>query len=154
MPINDYDGNRALSNVTSIAGGDPNTGEMRRRYNFADKFSELAIDQTPFFRMVSKIGKKPTDDPQFKYTEKRQSWMKRYAYCIAAGTDTSANNGVPAGLLDGDLDTGETFLYMATDYLSHGNVQNVIGQTGNLVGGAGTRPEFYLENQERSILVI
>jgi len=147
MSVLNYDNNQVLSDVTGIAGGDPNTGEMRRKYNFSAQFSELAIDQTPFFRMVSKIGKKPTDDPQFKFTEKRQSWMKRYAYCIAAGVDTPADAGDVAGLLDGDLDAAEVFLYMATDYLSHGNIQNVIGQTGNLIGGAGTRPEFYLPNQ-------
>jgi len=71
--LSNYDGPRVLSNVTGIAGGDAdgNTGEMRRKYNFAEQFTELSIDQTPFFRIVSKIGKKPTDDPQFKFTEKR-----------------------------------------------------------------------------------
>jgi hypothetical protein len=44
--------------------------------------SELAIDQTPFFRFVSMVAKKPVDDPQFKFTEKRQSWMKRYCYVV------------------------------------------------------------------------
>ena len=42
------------------------TGDLRRRYNFGDRVSELAIAQDPFFRLVSKVNKKPTDDPQFK----------------------------------------------------------------------------------------
>ena len=145
--MNNYGGGRVLSDVTDIDGGSPNTGEMRRKYNFSEQFTELQIDQTPFFRLVSKIGKKATDDPQFKYTEKRQSWMKRYAYCVAAGIDTPADIDTTAALMDADLDSAEEYLYMATDYLSHGNIQNVIGQAGNAIGAEGTRPEFYLPNQ-------
>ena len=36
---------------------------------------------------------------------------------------------------------------MSTDYLSQGNKQNIIGQTGTALGAAGTRPEFFLKNQ-------
>jgi hypothetical protein len=60
-----------LSNlgVTSSDGNGPGagstllTGDMRKKYNFGDRVSELAIPQDPFFRFVSKVGKKPTDDP-------------------------------------------------------------------------------------------
>ena len=49
----------------------PDTGDLRRRYNFGDRVSELSIAQDPFFRFVSQVAKKPTDDPQFKFTEQR-----------------------------------------------------------------------------------
>ena len=150
MATLNYSGNQVLSDVTGIAGGSPDTGEMRRKYNFAEQFTELSIDQTPFFRIVSKIGKMPTDDPQFKYTEKRQSWMKRYGYCVAASaaaTGAIDQIAVLVGALDGDLDASEACVYMATDYKSQGNLQNVIGQTGYTLGQVGTRPEFYLKNQ-------
>jgi len=39
-------------------GSSLSTGDLRRRYDFSDRFSELAIDQTPFFRFVSKVAKK------------------------------------------------------------------------------------------------
>ena len=145
MSTLNYSGNQVLGDVTDILGGSPDTGEMRRKYNFAEQFTELSIDQTPFFRIVSKIGKSPTDDPQFKYTEKRQSWMKRYGYCIAAGVAHDGligNIGVLSGALNGDLDATETVLYMATDYKSQGNLQSVIGQTGYSLGSLGTRPEL------------
>ena len=137
---------RQQSNVTNIAGGNEhgNTGEMRRKYNFSEQFTELSIDQTPFFRIVSKIGKKPTDDPQFKYTEKRQSWMKRYGYAVGVGSASAITNHATGALA---ADGADGFLYMATDYLSQGNKQNVIGQSANSIGGAGTRPEFYLPGQ-------
>ena len=57
-----------------------NTGALRRKYNFGDMVSELALAQDPFFRFLSMVAKKPTDDPSFKFTEKRSSYTKRYAY--------------------------------------------------------------------------
>ena len=38
----------------------PSTGDLRRRYNFGDRISELSIAQDPFFRFVSSVAKKPT----------------------------------------------------------------------------------------------
>ena len=62
------------------------TGVLRRKYNFGDRVSELNIAQDPFFRFVSKVAKSPTDDPEFKFTERRPSFHKRYAYVVAQGT--------------------------------------------------------------------
>ena len=53
------------------------TGALRRKYNFGDYVSELALAQDPFFRFLSMVSKKPTDDPSFKFTEKRSSYTKR-----------------------------------------------------------------------------
>ena len=39
------------------------TGDLRRKYNFGDRVSELAIAQDPFFRFLSKVAKRPVDDP-------------------------------------------------------------------------------------------
>ena len=50
-----------------------NTGALRRKYNFGSYVSELALAQDPFFRFLSQVSKKPTDDPTFKFTEKRSS---------------------------------------------------------------------------------
>ena len=33
-------------------GSSLSTGDLRRRYDFGERFSELAISQTPFFRLV------------------------------------------------------------------------------------------------------
>ena len=139
------------------AGLDDNlsTGDLRRRYNFGDKVSELAIAQDPFFRLVSKVNKKPTDDPQFKFTERRPSYHKRYAYVMG-----HSKNGTPtyddAELFQHDANAaasaaGQTVkVYMVTDYKSAGNLSNVQGQTGSSkidVGASGTRPAFFLPGQ-------
>ena len=135
---------------TPVSGGVADTGNLRRKYNFGDRVSELAIPQDPFFRFVSKVGKKPTDDPQFKWTEKRDSWHKRYAYPIAVYDSSSA--WVETAALGADL-TASNFasfkIRMATDYKAGGNIQNVFGNTNNeiTVGADGTTPGFFLPGQ-------
>ena len=137
-------------------GSSLSTGDLRRKYNFAERFSELAIDQTPFFRLVSKIAKKPTDDPSFKFTEKRQSWMKRYAYVVGfrtnSGNDSFDNAAIQAvkASSPASIALGDTIkVWMATDYESAGNLQNISGQSNGAIaiGAAGTAPEFLLPNQ-------
>ena len=142
-------------NSAALAASGLSTGDLRRRYDFSERFSELAIAQTPFFRLVSMLAKKPTDDPQFKFTEKRQSWMKRYAYVVGHVENTTdefddatpKQAGVSAAAVSA---VGQSMkVYMASDYKSAGNIQNVFGNTSNAieVGGAGTRPEFFLPGQ-------
>mgnify|MGYP003113903811 CR=1 FL=1 len=130
-------------------GSSLNTGDLRRKYNFGDRVSELNIAQDPFFRFVSKVAKKPCDDPKFKFTERRGSWHKRYAYVTAHGT-TNACATTDASVADGLIAAGDTyFLKMGTDYMSEGNRQNVYNQSTNAiaVGAAGTQPGFFLPGQ-------
>ena len=98
------------------------TGDLRRRYNFGDRVSELAISQDPFFRFVSMVAKKATDDPQFKFTERRPSFHKRYAYTTGVSTDGAS--WTDAGSVDADA-TGTYYLKMQTDYLNTGNVSSI-----------------------------
>ena len=150
------------SDVASWSDGtSKDTGDLRRKYNFGDRVSELAISQDPFFRFVSKVGKKPTDDPEFKFTERRPSYHKRYAYVtgwiendntqVVGGTGGDADlTAYNDGAAPTSMATGDTVkLYMATDYKSSGNLQNVYGQSTNAiaVGASGTRPAFFLPGQ-------
>ena len=116
------------------------TGDLRRKYNFGSRVSELAIAQDPFFRLVSKLSKKPTDDPQFKFTERRPSFHKRYGYVYGA-----ADSGTPAK--HGALTANTTKLIVAGDYLSQGNKGSVYGATAIEIGSTGTKPEFFVVGQ-------
>ena len=148
LTVADFDG-RGPGTSTDLI-----TGDIRRKYNFGSRVSELAIPQDPFFRFVSKVAKKATDDPQFKFSEKRPSYHKRYAYVIG-----HVANGADS-FTDSEMDQSDTSavlsavgqkmkLYMATDYKSSGNVQNVFNENTNNydVGASGTRPAFFLPGQ-------
>jgi len=121
-------------------GSTLDTGDLRRKYNFGDRVSELAIAQDPFFRFVSKLAKKPTDDPQFKFTERRPSYHKRYAYCWGA-----ADSGAPVE--DATLSAATTKVSMAGDYKPEGNIGSVYGATAIAIGSADTAPVFFIPGQ-------
>ena len=142
-------------------GTDLSTGALRRKFNFGDRVSELNIAQDPFFRLMSQLAKKPTDDPEFKFTERRPSFHKRYAYVNGwvenDGTEVVGGTAGDADLVaynDGAAPTsmsqGDTIkLYMATDYKNSGNRGSVYGQSTDAVavGATGTRPAFFLPGQ-------
>jgi len=151
LTVTDFDG-RGPGTSTNLS-----TGDIRRKYNFGSRVSELAIPQDPFFRFLSKTSKKATDDPQFKFTEKRPSFNKRYAYVMGYvqndGADEFADDTIEAyndGGTGSSVAVGDTLkLYMAGDYKYSGNVQNVYGNTSNKVdvGASGTTPKFFLPGQ-------
>ena len=124
------------------------TGALRRKYNFGEKISELSLAQDPFFRFVSMVSKKPTDDPSFKFTEKRSSYTKRYAYMsdfstAAIGTPATApaTTGTPA---EGNNYTMSFFC----DYNNNGNDTNIYGQVVTYAEGEeGTQPQFFIPGQ-------
>ena len=49
----------------------------RRKFDFGDRVAELAPQQSPFFVYLSKVAKKPTNDPVFKFLEQRHQWQRR-----------------------------------------------------------------------------
>ena len=149
----------AVADVASGSSGSRlgtslDTGTLRRKYDFGERVSELAIAQDPFFRFVSKLSKKPTDDPEFKFTERRASFHKRYSYATAFsnnGTTWVENQSTNATTQYDTYETAGSTVYvkLATDYKSGGNRQNVFGQSGQeiVIGADGTQPAFYMPGQ-------
>ena len=43
----------------------------RRLYDFSDRVADLAPEESPFFEYLSKVGKVPTSDSQFRFLEDR-----------------------------------------------------------------------------------
>mgnify|MGYP003146073747 CR=1 FL=1 len=148
--INSVTGSNYTSEPTVARGSAAATGALRRKYNFGDMVSELALAQDPFFRFLSKVSKKPTDDPSFKFTEKRSSYTKRYAYMA---TFDATGLAIPATDPDDSNHTAVvnssqyTFKFY-TDYDSNGNKQNIYGQTMSYYAGvSGTQPQFFIPGQ-------
>tara|TARA_R100000808_G_scaffold9836_3_gene26684 strand:+ start:41176 stop:42711 length:1536 start_codon:yes stop_codon:yes gene_type:complete len=141
-----------LSEIDHPRGGSSlSTGDLRRKYNFGSRVSELAIAQDPFFRLLSKVSKKATDDPEFKFTERRPSYHKRYAYVVNHGdaAQTSIAGG-DATVSAGKVDAGDIYyVAMSCDYSSAGNIGNRIGQSSaHAVGdNANKKPGFFMEGQ-------
>ena len=63
------------------AGNTLNSGvsinDTRRKFNFGERVAELAPMQSPFFVYLSKVAKKATNDPVFKFLEQRHQWQRR-----------------------------------------------------------------------------
>ena len=139
----------SLGNVADVASPSSNgtslaAGGLRRKYNFGDRVSELAIAQDPFFRFVSLVSKKPTDDPSFKFTERRQSFHKRYVY-VNGTTSTFAVDGGGTAVQN---TTGQTvYLKCYSDVNASGNTQNIFGQTSVNYAGTNSQPEFIIPGQ-------
>jgi hypothetical protein len=89
------------------------------------------------------------DDPQFKFTEERPMFHKRYAYVVGHGTDGSTYTTNDATVTATNIEQGDTwYVKMKTDYKSAGNIGSVYGQSATevTIGDTGTRPIFYVPN--------
>jgi len=71
----------------TLATGGTDINNTRRIYNFGDHIAEIAPQQSLWFSYLSKMAKKPTDDPIFKQLEKRHQWQRRTLYL---GEDVSS----------------------------------------------------------------
>tara|TARA_R100000656_G_scaffold20355_2_gene18290 strand:- start:2869 stop:4212 length:1344 start_codon:yes stop_codon:yes gene_type:complete len=83
----------AYSVSTGDAGGSLATtsiNDSRRVFNFGDRVSELAPQQSPFFVYLSKVAKSATDDPVFKFLEQRHQWQRRDFIVKNDGAATAA----------------------------------------------------------------
>jgi len=86
----------ANASIFSNMGG-PNAGtgvsldDTRRKFNFGERVAELAPQQSPFFVYLSKVAKKATNDPVFKFLEQRHQWQRRNFEIHTAMTTSDAN---------------------------------------------------------------
>ncbi|HIG58881.1 MAG TPA: hypothetical protein EYQ21_05760, partial [Flavobacteriales bacterium] len=69
--------------------GATSINDNRRLFNFGERVAELAPAQSPFFVYLSKVAKKATDDPVFKFLEQRHQWQRRNAE-VKTGVSSAA----------------------------------------------------------------
>ena len=101
----------------------------RRLFNFGERVAELAPQQSPFFTYLSKVAKKATDDPVFKFLEQRHQWQRRNFEVQAA----HANNDLTS-------DATLTTLKLTCFYDAYGKITT-----------SDTAPTFLLQNQMLAI---
>jgi len=108
-----------MANAYSISQGDAkgsldsvSINDSRRVFNFGERVSELAPQQSPFFTYLSKVSKSATDDPVFKFLEQRHQWQRRNFSTKDWDTKTSGGKAV-----------GDTIsaVHLVCDYDKYGN---------------------------------
>ena len=66
-----YNQGQVTSGVPGRPLVDAPDSSSRRLYDFSDRVADLAPDESPFFVYLSKVGKVPTSDSQFRFLEDR-----------------------------------------------------------------------------------
>ena len=121
-----------MANVFSTTSGggmqSSSVDHSRRMFNFGDRVAELAPKQSPFFTYLSKVAKKPTDDPVFKFLEQRYQWQRRN-FEVKTAMTTSAHSGT-------DSNFNLTNLQVDCLYDNYGRVVT-----------SAVQPNFLLNNQ-------
>ena len=119
-----------MSNLGGNAGVATNVSldDTRRKFNFGERVAELAPLQSPFFVYLSKVAKKATNDPVFKFLEQRHQWQRRNFAVENTDAHTLAANTVAEG--------NPTALDLTCGYDKYGKIT-----------GSDTAPEFLLEGQ-------
>ncbi len=90
------DANGVFSPSIGVAPQGVSINDNRRVFNFGERVAELNPAASPFFAYLSKIAKKPTDDPVFKFLEKRHQWQRRNFFVDGAITHTSNGSSTQA----------------------------------------------------------
>ena len=83
------DANGIFSASVGVAPQGVSINDSRRVFNFGERVAELNPAASPFFAYLSAVAKKPTDDPVFKFLEKRHQWQRRNFFVDGAITHTS-----------------------------------------------------------------
>ena len=112
------------------------TVPSRRLYDFSDRVADLAPEESPFFVYLSKVGKTPTTDAQFRFLEDRTKVHITDRSFFIDGAQTLATEGGTTSVLVEAAKTSTT---------STGNVKWLIkgmvvqfAQNVNKGGGADT----------------
>ena len=99
--------------------------DTRRMFNFGDRVAELAPQQSPFFVYLSKVAKKATDDPVFKFLEQRHQWQRRNFTVHTTVTSAAYTAGTAV----------DNVMKFECGYDEYGNI------------AANSQPKFLLEGQ-------
>jgi len=145
--------------ASTPAGSGYNTGHLRRTYDFSSQLVRLTPSAHPYYTFVSKLGRKPTPDYEFKYAEERSTVRKRHGYVMqqaawngTASLPTSftafsgtASTGQPLG-----NSLGDTFaIQVSGDIKFNGSFESVYGNSNSSIipGDTDTAPRHFLVGQ-------
>ena len=99
------------SNAAGSGAQGVSLDNTRRKYNFGERVAELAPVQSPFFVYLSKVAKKATNDPVFKFLEQRHQWQRRNFEIKSGAGFTLAEEMVASEVLGAGVDLKVTCNY-------------------------------------------
>ena len=88
-----YSAGSLSANGTRTPGVSATDFHSRRLFDFSDRIAELAPEESPFFVYLSKVGKVPTSDSQFRFLEDRTKISISDRAFLAQATFTAAAVG-------------------------------------------------------------
>ena len=107
----------ATYNSGQVSSGTPgavidSTVHSRRLYDFSDRVADLAPEESPFFVYLSKVGKVPTSDPQFRFLEDRSkiSWTDRSFTITTDLAAVAATSTLPSAAITATLSAAQSWL--------------------------------------------
>ena len=81
----------------------------RRLYDFSDRVADLAPEESPFFVYLSKVGKVPTSDSQFRFLEDRTKVsITDRSFKIDGGQTLAAPGGSTAVIVESAAGSSDT----------------------------------------------
>ena len=91
-----YSAGSLSANGTRTPGASNTDFHTRRLFDFSDRVADLAPEESPFFVYLSKVGKVPTSDSQFRFLEDRtkvsitdRAFLAQAAFTAAAVGSTA-----------------------------------------------------------------
>ena len=99
-----YSAGSLSANGSRTPGVSATDFHSRRLFDFSDRIAELAPEESPFFVYLSKVGKVPTSDSQFRFLEDRtkisitdRAFLAQAAFTAAAVGSTATAKFDTAG---------------------------------------------------------
>ena len=91
-----YSAGSLSANGTRTPGSSNTDFHTRRLFDFSDRIADLQPDESPFFVYLSKVGKVPTSDSQFRFLEDRTKVSITDRAFLSTGGFTAAAVGSTA----------------------------------------------------------
>lgn len=127
-----------LHNTMTDAVNGVSIDNRRRIFNFGERIAELTPQESPFYVYLSKVAKKPTDDPVFKFMEQRHQWQRRYGILV----DYLSVSGATPGAL-----------YVVSPFDKYGRMLYTPGETLSTTGtNCDLLPQYFIPGQQISVM--
>jgi len=127
--------------------------QLRRKYDLSDRVHELLPQMTPFLTLLTRLRKRPTSDPVFKYFEHESNWYRQRegsmttaasssSYDIKLTVSYSGYAGYPSGAnAASTINVKDTLRVVKSDgSIYYGLVRSVSGNDVELTTISGTAP--------------